>query len=73
MKRPAAATLNDHILLRPESHGLQKKRTVASHFETVNSLVETYVTDELIDETDDDIMRFPQSPNKLSTEYAEAL
>lgn len=73
MKKPAAAALNSRISLPSKSHRRHKEGTLTTYCEVVNYLLETYATDDVIAETDAEILRFTQPPTKSPTEYAEAL
>lgn len=73
MKRPAAEALNARTALRSDSHKRQKKGAVAIHWEAVNYLLETYKTDEVIAETDADMVHLVQASNESSTDFANAM
>lgn len=73
MKRPAATGHNACIAQQYKSQNRQKKRTVTSSHEAVNNLLEKYAIDEVIAETDDNMMPFMLPSSQSSTDYAEAL
>lgn len=73
MKRPDKASSRVRIALKSELHKRQKEGTVTLYCEAVNYFLETYATDDVIAEADDDMMRFTQPSNKSPTEYTEAL
>lgn len=63
--------LNACIALKSKSHDRQKEGTSTSYCKAVNYLPETSATDDIILETDDNMMRFMQPWSKLPMEYAE--
>lgn len=69
MKRLAIAAIRERIALKSKSHKRQKKYTVASYWEAVSCLLETYKMDDIIAGTDADMVQFPQQSNKSLTEY----
>lgn len=73
MKRLAAAALDVCITLCSKWHRLQMEGTVKTYCEAVNILLETYETEDVIAETNADMMHFTPLSNKFPTEYAEAL
>lgn len=56
MKHPAASKLNAHMALRSKSDKHQKEGTLTSYCGAVNYLPEAYATDDVIAETDADMM-----------------
>lgn len=61
------------IILKLKVHRHQKQNTVASYCEVVKYLLETYATDDITAETDDDMIQRTQPSNSSPEEYAEAL
>lgn len=53
--------------------GGQRKRTVASYYETAKSLLETYTADNVSTSTDTDMLYFIQLSNEAPAEYEEAI
>lgn len=68
LKSPAAVALNDCIKLKSKSHMRQKKGTVTLYFEDVTFLLKAYVTDDVISETDADMMCFTLASTESPTE-----
>lgn len=64
MNLPAPAALNARIALRSNFHEPEEERTFTSYREAASYLLETSSTDDIVVETDPDIMPFTQSPNK---------
>lgn len=64
MKRHAAVTLNACIKLQLKSLKRQKEGTVTSYGQAASHLLEMYVTDDVIAETDADRMHFYASIEK---------
>lgn len=58
MKEQAAATLSSRIALRSKSRRGQKKGTLIKYCEVGNCLLGTYATDNVIAETDAEIMHY---------------
>lgn len=52
-------------------HESQKEDTVTLYVEAIKAILERWATDDLIAETDDDVMQFAQALNKLCTKYAD--
>lgn len=73
LERFAAEALNARLLLKSMSHDRENEGTVAAVCETVNYLPKMYATDNIIVETDANMMPFPKPKNKSRTEYAKAL
>lgn len=73
IKRTAATLLDARIALQSKSHKRQKEDMVASYCKAIDYLLETYAINDVIAETDADMMHFKQPSNKLLTEYSEAL
>lgn len=71
-KRPAAA-LKARIALKLKSLERQIEGTAASYREDVSCLLMTYATDDILAESDIDMIRFSQLGSKWTTGYAEAL
>lgn len=69
MKHRAAAALHAHIAVRSKSHKRLKEGMRTFYCEAVNFLLETYVTDDVIAETDVDIMPFTRLLNKWPTDW----
>lgn len=72
MKRAAAHALNTRIALRSKAHRSQKEGPIPSYCEAINYFLETYAVDDVIVQTDTNIMSFTQLSNKSPTEYTEA-
>lgn len=73
MKKPAAAALNTRIALYLKLKRARKEGKLASDCEVVNFLLETYATDDIIEEMDAVILYFEQPSHTPPTEYLEAL
>lgn len=73
MKRPAAARLDARVALRSKSHRRHKEGKVMTYCDALNYLVEAYATDDVVVQTDTDIMRFSQPSIKFPTENEELL
>lgn len=73
VKRPDAGALEAHMALRSKWHRRQEEGTVMTYCESVNFLLDTYATDEVIVETADDMMHFTEPSDRSPMEYAEAL
>lgn len=73
IKHCAAASLNVPITLRSELCRSQKDGTVRTYCEADNYHLETHDADDVIAETDADMMRFTPPSNKSLMEYAEVL
>lgn len=73
MMKPVAAALNAIVSLPSKSCRRQKEGNLTSYCEVVNNLLETYATDDVIVETEAEIMRYQQPWNKTPIEYAELL
>lgn len=68
-----AAAVNARISLCSKLHWHQKEGTVASYYEAMNYLLKTYTVNDLIVESEADMMPFAQSSNRSLTEFSEAL
>lgn len=73
MKSVSGEVINSLIALCSKSRTRPTEGVVKSYCEAVNYLFDTYSTDDLVAETDADMMHSTQSPKKSCTEYVEAL
>lgn len=73
MKRPTAAGFNARVIWKSEWHKHQKEGTVTSYCAAVSHFCKTYDKDDIIAETDANMIKFTQSSNESPTEYAEAM
>lgn len=74
MKSQAATFVNSWIVLCEKlSRKHQEEGRLITHCEVVNYLLEMYVVDDVMAETDAAIMRLTQPPNKTLIAYAELL
>lgn len=71
MKRLITAALNEKVALISKSQYHLMDGTVMSCCEAVKNLLQTYATDDFIDDTVVDGMQFPPPSNILRTEYAK--
>lgn len=72
-KRPTVTPATARIALKKSWHKCQKEGTVTSYCKAVNYLLKTYSKDDMVAETDPDIMQFAHQSSKSRTEYAEDL
>lgn len=73
LKWPAATWLNFCITLTNKLLMRHKQGTLSSYFKALNYSLGTYVSDDVIAETDADMICSTQLSNKLPTQYAKAL
>lgn len=72
MKRPAVAATTARLSLNPKSSKNRTKEGILTTYRQVaNHLLETYVTDDVIDEADKDILRFTQPPNTPTLQFGD--
>lgn len=73
LEGPAPKALRTRLLLRSTCCERKKEGTLTAYCEAVNYLLETYATDDMIVETDANMMLFTNPFNKSGTEYVKAL
>lgn len=73
MEWPVTVAVNARITLKSKSHRRQNGDTVTSACEDDTYLLETYETDDIIPETDANVMHLNQQSNTSPTDYVEEL
>lgn len=69
MQKQTVATLNSRIALSSNLRRGQKEGALTTYCKLLNYLLETYATNDVIAESDAEIMHYTQPPNKTPAGY----